>query len=38
MEKKYFGVMIDVSKYGIMTPDQVKKFAKVIRSFGYNML
>ena len=38
MEKKYFGAMLDMSRNGVMKPEQVKNFAKIIRSFGYNML
>ena len=38
MEKKYFGVMLDAAKYAVMKPEQVKKFAKTIKSFGYNMI
>lgn len=38
MDKKYFGAMIDLSKYAVMKPEQIKKFAKTIHSFGYNML
>ena len=38
MEKKYFGVMLDVSRNGVMKPDTVKKFVDYISSFGYNML
>ena len=38
MEKKYFGVMLDTAKYAVMKPEQVKKFAKTIKSFGYNMI
>ena len=38
MEKKFFGVMIDCSRNGVMKVDRVKKFAEIISSFGYNML
>ena len=38
MEKKYFGVMLDMSRNAVMKPEQVKKFAKVISAFGYNMI
>jgi len=38
MEKQYFGVMLDMSRNAVMKPEQVKKFAKVISSFGYNMI
>lgn len=35
---KTFGVMIDLSRNGIMKPEEVKNFAKILSSFGYNML
>lgn len=35
---KRFGVMLDMSRNAVMKPEQVKNFAKVIKSFGYNML
>ena len=35
---KTFGVMLDMSRNGVMKPEQVKKFAKVISTFGYNMI
>ena len=38
MNKKYFGTMLDMSRNGVMKPEQVKNFARIIRSFGYNML
>lgn len=37
MEKR-FGVMLDMSRNGVMKPGQVKKFATVLKSFGYNMI
>ena len=38
MEKQYFGVMLDMSRNAVMKPEQVKKFAKIISGFGYNMI
>ncbi len=38
MNKKYFGVMLDMSRNSVMKPEEVKKFAKTISSFGYNMI
>ena len=38
MDKKYFGVMLDMSRNAVMKPDTVKKFVAYISSFGYNML
>ena len=38
MSKKYFGVMLDMSRNAVMKPDTVKKFVAYISSFGYNML
>lgn len=35
---KRFGVMLDMSRNAVMRPDQVKEFAKTIKSFGYNMI
>ena len=35
---KRFGVMLDMSRNAVMKPEQVKKFAKVISAFGYNMI
>ncbi len=35
---KTFGVMLDISRNGVMKPEQVKKFAKILSSFGYNMI
>ena len=36
MEK--FGVMLDMSRNGVMKIDELKKFARIIKSFGYNTL
>ena len=38
MSKKYFGVMLDMSRNAVMKPAVVKKFVDYIASFGYNML
>ena len=35
---KKFGVMLDMSRNAVMKPSEVKNFAKVIKSFGYNMI
>ena len=35
---KRFGAMLDMSRNAVMRPDEVKKFASVIKSFGYNMI
>ena len=35
---KRFGVMLDMSRNAVMRPEEVKRFAKLIRSFGYNMI
>ena len=35
---KYFGVMLDMSRNAVMKVEQVKKFARYLKSFGYNML
>ena len=32
---KRFGVMLDMSRNAVMKPEQVKEFAKTIKSFGY---
>ena len=37
MSKKYFGVMLDMSRNAVMKPDAVKKFVEYISSFGYNI-
>ncbi|MBQ2773039.1 MAG: beta-N-acetylhexosaminidase, partial [Clostridia bacterium] len=37
MEKR-FGVMLDMSRNGIMKPDEVKKYAATIKKLGYNMI
>lgn len=35
---KTLGVMLDCSRNGVMKPDKVKEFAKIISDMGYNML
>ncbi len=35
---KRFGVMLDMSRNGVMRPDEVKKFITLLHGFGYNML
>ncbi len=35
---KRFGVMLDCSRNAIMQPQEIKNFAKILKSFGYNML
>lgn len=35
---KRFGAMLDMSRNAVMRPEEVKKFASVIKSFGYNMI
>ena len=37
-DKKYFGVMLDMSRNAVMKPQEVKKFASLIQKMGYNML
>ena len=38
MSKQYFGVMLDMSRNGVMKPAVVNQFVDYISSFGYNML
>ena len=38
MSEKYFGVMLDMSRNGVMKPSEVKRFVDYISAFGYNML
>ena len=38
MAVKTMGVMLDCSRNGVMKPEQVKRFAKLISDMGYNML
>ena len=35
---KRFGVMLDMSRNAVMKPEQVKKFAAIIKKMGYNMI
>ena len=35
---KRFGVMLDMSRNAVMKPEEVKKYASVIKKLGYNML
>lgn len=35
---KRFGVMLDCSRNAVMKVDEIKNFASIIKSFGYNML
>ena len=35
---KRFGVMLDMSRNAVMKPEEVKKIANVLKSFGYNMI
>ena len=36
--EKHFGLMLDMSRNGVMTPEAVKRFALTIKKMGYNML
>ena len=38
MDKKYFGVMLDMSRNAVMKPAALKKFVDYLSAFGYNML
>lgn len=38
MDKKRFGVMLDMSRNAVMKPEQVKKYIDVVHAFGYNTL
>ena len=38
MKEKYFGVMLDCSRNAVMKPQEVVNFAKILKSFGYNMI
>ena len=35
---KRFGVMLDMSRNAVMRPEEVKSFARLLKSFGYNMI
>ena len=36
--KKYFGVMLDMSRNAVMKPSKVLEYVKILKSFGYNMI
>ena len=36
--QKRFGIMLDVSRNGVMKPAEVKRMAALLHSFGYNMI
>ena len=38
MKQKLFGVLLDVSRNGVMRPREVVEYAKILHSFGYNMI
>ena len=38
MSKNYFGAMLDMSRNGVMKPEEVKKYALLLKKMGYNML
>lgn len=38
MSKKYFGVMLDMSRNAVMKPETLKKYVDYLSAFGYNML
>lgn len=38
MKNNYFGVMLDMSRTGVMKVEEVKKYALLIKKMGYNML
>ena len=38
MENNFFGVMLDMSRNGVMKVDEIKKYASIIKKMGYNML
>ena len=35
MSKKYFGVMLDMSRNGVMKPDVVKRYVDYLAAFGW---
>ena len=35
---KKFGVMLDCSRNAVMKVEEVKKFAAILKKFGYNMM
>ena len=38
MQRKYFGVMLDMSRNAVMKPSMLNKFVDYLSAFGYNML
>lgn len=38
MKKKSFGAMLDLSRNAVMKPDEIKNFAKILKSFGYDAI
>ena len=36
--KKYFGVMLDMSRNGVMKVDEIKKYASIVKKMNYNMI
>ena len=38
MADKIFGAMLDCSRNAVMKPEEVKNFAGILKSFGYNAL
>ena len=38
MQRKYFGVMLDMSRNAVMKPSTLNKFVDYLSAFGYNML
>ena len=38
MSKKYFGIMLDMSRNAVMKPETLKKYVDYLSAFGYNML
>lgn len=38
MEKSYFGVMLDMSRNGVMKVSEVKRYVDYLKAFGYNSL
>ena len=35
---KRFGVMLDMSRNAVMKISDLKKYIKIVKSFGYNMI
>lgn len=35
---KRFGIMLDCSRNSVMKVEEVKNFARIVKSFGYNMI